>query len=674
MVSSYPQLKSIASKYSTNNIFIVGKGPSVDEIDVAACDEGLVINLNDSEQIIPGDIGIFHAQWVIDSLRSTGFSCQLYITQRRMPQEVPILHCPYVGQQQELNDLIVQRFFADTLTVEGILFVSALKVARIVAHLRMRRQNVYALGFDFSAARGLSKKITKDFSPAPAEYRDPFISAQEHHFLKFAYLLRESNLLINHVGSQSYSSLSCDDFNRRFAKQVGHPRKRKSGPIARGPGRKRATDSNAVLVVAELTTNHFGDLERLEKMVRNAKQCGADFIKVQKRDVDTFYTAEQLGSVMATPFGKTFGDYRRQLELDEEAFSFLDNLCQKVGIRWFASILDRPSFEFIQQFRPQIIKLPSTISQHRALLDHVANNFEGDLVVSTGFSEKAYEDFVLGHLCENRRLFLMQCTSAYPTEHQDCNVAVVQHYAQLARSSGKDIVPGYSSHDYGSIASMLAVACGARMVEKHVKLGNTDWAHFDSVALDLATDAFADYVKDIRLAQLILGEPDKRILDAEQHKYWKSPGEEDKRTQPVERALVDPDELARQLGDRVANRPAAADTAVLVVRISNRGTNNGEQVLRRIVDSIGVNLRADDRYARYDDSTIVALICADGEAALNAALRRLEELVGGVVQEEGGRAGCVQIGYRIVDTVSSNTHVHVLKQLIEGALGNGGEG
>ena len=69
---------------------------------------------------------------------------------------------------------------------------------------------------------------------------------------------------------------------------------------------------------------------------------------------------------------------------------------------------------------------------------------------------------------------------------------------------------------------MLAVAAGARMVEKHVKLGNAEWAHFDSVAMDLESDEFARFVKDVRQAEKFVGREEKRIMDSEHHKYWTS--------------------------------------------------------------------------------------------------------------------------------------------------------
>ena len=112
----------------------------------------------------------------------------------------------------------------------------------------------------------------------------------------------------------------------------------------------------------------------------------------------------------------------------------------------------------------------------------------------------------------------MQANSAYPTPARDCNVGVVRHYHRLSKSDPR-IVPAYSSHDEGWFGSAMAVGAGARMVEKHVKLGDTDWAHFDAVALDLTTGAFRDYVGKIRDAETLMGSEEKAVAPSEHHKY-----------------------------------------------------------------------------------------------------------------------------------------------------------
>jgi hypothetical protein len=99
-----------------------------------------------------------------------------------------------------------------------------------------------------------------------------------------------------------------------------------------------------------------------------------------------------------------------------------------------------------------------------------------------------------------------------------CNEAVVRAYEAI-RARHPRILPGYSSHDLASLGSMLAVAGGARMIEKHVKLHDVEWVHFDKVAIDLVTDDFARFASDVRTAELIVGSGEKRVLEREHHKY-----------------------------------------------------------------------------------------------------------------------------------------------------------
>lgn len=466
-----------------------------------------MIALNDAERIAPADITVFHDAWVEKALNETGERSRLYVTSTDFrPKRGRVVHAPYLPLRQDTSDLMMQRFLSPEFVIEDVLFLSALKIARYVAELRGRPQTVYMVGFDFASRLGYSHAITEDF--APDDGRESKINMQEFFFINTLYVLKNSELDVNHVGGRSFSQLTPAELNTKFLS-------------ARKPEHFGEHVSNPVLVVAELTTNHFGDRHRLERMIRAAAAAGADYVKLQKRDVATFYTAEQLASPYVSPFGKTFADYRYALELDADDFEFVERLCRELGIGWFASLLDQPSFEWIQALNPAIVKLPSTISEHTDYLAHVARNYKGSIVLSTGMTDTAYEQWVLETFTECEALYLMQCNSAYPTPLHDCHVGVVRHYHELSRQY-PHIIPAYSSHDFGWFASALAAAAGARMVEKHVKLGNTDWAHFDAVAVDLTTPAFKEYVDHIRQAQMVIGLDEKKVNGSEHHKYFRS--------------------------------------------------------------------------------------------------------------------------------------------------------
>lgn len=503
MDSFFDQISDIASTYSTDTIFILGKGSSASKVPTSLFDGCLVIGINDAERLYPAAISIFYAEWVKGALNASQPKAELYITSTDFrPAAARVLRVPHVPLGQESADLMMQRLLSGPLVIEDILFVTALKVALEVARIRRRPQKVYMIGFDFDADGGYAEVSGARFETDDIQTRKLIINTQENFLINALYMLRGSEVEVVHVGYRNYSGVKPEGLSDEFLP---------ASPL-------RLKLDWKVEVVAEITTNHFGDRSRLERMVRAANAAGADFVKVQKRDPDTFYSPEQMAAPYKSPFGSTFGEYRHQLELSSDDFSFLDSLCKRIGIRWFASILDEVSYKFILDFNPELIKLPSTISEHTDYLANVANSTDRGIVLSTGMTDSAFEAWVLETFRSVPQLYLMQANSAYPTPARDCNVAVVRHYRELSYSH-PHILPAYSSHDEGWLGSALAVAAGAKMVEKHVKLGNTEWAHFDAVALDLTTTAFSEYVRKIREAEIIMGSETKAVAPSEHHKY-----------------------------------------------------------------------------------------------------------------------------------------------------------
>lgn len=271
-----------------------------------------------------------------------------------------------------------------------------------------------------------------------------------------------------------------------------------------------------IQIVAELTNNHLGSTRRLEEMVYACKAQGATIIKIQKRDPETLYSKEELNSPYSSPFGNTLSSYRQGVELQEKQIDFLTVLCANLEIPWFTSVLDAPSLNFISKYKPVAIKAPSTISNHRNFLISVANSDIDYIFISLGGTNRSYIEWI-GESFKSKNLVMMQCTSSYPANFQDCNIRVIPELREISKVP--DVILGYSSHDPGSLACQLAIALGAVFIEKHVKLGSIDWVHFDSVALNLETDELKTFTGDLELALNILGDKEKKILTTEHHKY-----------------------------------------------------------------------------------------------------------------------------------------------------------
>ncbi|OAT17491.1 N-acetylneuraminate synthase [Buttiauxella noackiae ATCC 51607] len=507
-------------------IAIIGKGPSLDELKKNALDDFFIININDSERIIDGNVCLYIHEWVKKYLLLNKVRCDYYLTADPIENDARFISVDYIPESPENYKPIQERFFDPGFELEDALIISAIKLSNLIADRIRQRISVYLLGFDFSIKNGFSTDAHRNIDFGENDYLENLLQSQQEYLSLLMNHKSELAIELIHVGNKHFSGISIVGFNRSFSKKENITTtsvKIKDTNIDEQSIRiieNHFNSKSKVEIVAEITTNHFGNLDLLQRMIAAAAEAGADSIKLQKRDVNTFYTAEELAKPYNSPFGKTFRDYRNGLELNEDGFNKVIQWCSEYGIKWFASVLDKYSYEFIKQFSPEKIKLPSTISEHEDFLKYVASEFKGDVVISTGMTSPEYETFIINEFKNCSNIYLLQCTSSYPTMNEDANVAVVRHYHDLSLEHPK-IIPGYSSHDIGSLCCQLAVASGGLMIEKHVKYGNTPWAHFDNVAIDMLTDKFKVFVQDIRLAEACLGDGHKRVLRSEHHKYRK---------------------------------------------------------------------------------------------------------------------------------------------------------
>lgn len=480
---------------------VLGKGASIDDVDSSCLRNAFVIGINDAELSGPTDLTILHDSWVYDQLPQS--SSTLYLSSVLPVGEFGRVYLgDYEPLTQSNSELMFQRLFSKSMVVEEVMFLTALRIAHFARSLG-KCSEVYMVGFDFSVDAGFGKVFDSSASGRSPSIQRQKIEMQEEIFLTARDLMRRAGVEVFHVGYRHFSDITPAAFSERLLGAI---------PIAILPPEGR------VIVTAELTTNHLGDVSRARKMLRLAHSSGANLVKFQMRDVESFYSAQVLDGSYPSPFGKTFRDYRNALELSDESFLELGRLANELGMGWFLSVLDEKSLDRAIGLGVTMVKIPGTMSRKRDFIRAVVQKFEGDFVFSTGMTSPEYLDWLLGEVGTSRRVYLLHANSAYPTPTEDCNVSVVSSYSRLLESF-PNVTPGYSSHDEGWFGSVLAVASGAKMIEKHVKLGSSETVHFDSVALDLETDEFRDYVTHIRKAELALGDGQKRITPSEHHKY-----------------------------------------------------------------------------------------------------------------------------------------------------------
>ena len=216
-------------------------------------------------------------------------------------------------------------------------------------------------------------------------------------------------------------------------------------------------------VIAEIGINHNGDIDLAKRLITVAVAAGCDAVKFQKRTVDVVYTPEELAKPRENPFGLTNGDLKRGLEFTYEEYQEINRYCAEVKMPWFASCWDEESVDFIAQFNPPCYKIASASLTDDNLLRHTRAQGK-PLLLSTGMSTLEQIDHALEVLGKEDLILLHAC-STYPAYYEELNLNVIQ---TLRARYG--IPVGYSGHETGLPSSLVSVALGACIVERHITL------------------------------------------------------------------------------------------------------------------------------------------------------------------------------------------------------------
>jgi N-acetylneuraminate synthase len=257
-------------------------------------------------------------------------------------------------------------------------------------------------------------------------------------------------------------------------------------------------------IVAELSANHLGSLERALKLVDIAADCGCDAVKLQTYCADTI-TIDHDGPGFVLKEGPWQG--RKLFDLYEEAHMPWDwhaPLFERARARklaMFSSPFDETAVEFLETLGAPAYKIASFEIVDTPLIERCAATGK-PLVISTGLASE--EDVTLAVETARRAgkggVILLHCTSGYPTPASEANLATM---ALLSQKFG---VPcGLSDHTLGIAVPVAAVALGAAMIEKHYTLRRDEGG--PDAEFSLEPDEFKAMVDGVRNAYAALGKP-----------------------------------------------------------------------------------------------------------------------------------------------------------------------
>lgn len=257
-------------------------------------------------------------------------------------------------------------------------------------------------------------------------------------------------------------------------------------------------------IIAEMSANHAGSIERAKEIIYAAKESGADCIKIQTYTPDTLTidcdneyfrikNGTWNGENLYKLYGKAYTPWEWQPELKAEA--------DKIGIDFLSTPFDNTAVDFLENMGLEFYKIASFEMVDLPLIEYVASKNK-PIIMSTGMGtvEEIREAVETVEKTGNTQLAILKCSSAYPADPADMNLSTI---ADMRERFGLPV--GLSDHSMGSLSATIAVALGASVIEKHFcisrEIENPD------ASFSMTPAEFKKMVSDIRDTEAALGKP-----------------------------------------------------------------------------------------------------------------------------------------------------------------------
>ncbi|WP_379968505.1 N-acetylneuraminate synthase family protein [Epilithonimonas sp. UC225_85] len=280
-------------------------------------------------------------------------------------------------------------------------------------------------------------------------------------------------------------------------------------------------------IIAEIGCNHKGDMQIAKELIKTAALfCKADVAKFQKRTNTELLSEAEYNTPHPNPansYGDTYGAHREFLEFDVDQHRQLKAWCEEFGTEYSTSVWDVTSAKEITEINPKLIKVPSACNLNKAMLEYLADNYEGEVHLSFGMTTQDEEEQIVSFFESKQRakdLVLYSCTSGYPVPFEDISLLEIVRIRKQFEGRVKSI--GFSGHHLGIAVDAAAIALGAEWVERHFTIDRT-WKGTDHAA-SLEPDGMRKLVRDCNAVYESLTYKKSEILDIEdvQRKKLKS--------------------------------------------------------------------------------------------------------------------------------------------------------
>jgi len=263
-----------------------------------------------------------------------------------------------------------------------------------------------------------------------------------------------------------------------------------------------------VYVIAEIGINHNGFLENAFKLIDLAKDAGCNAVKFQKRTPELSTPKDQWNVIRDTPWGQmTYIDYKKRIEFNIDDYKKIDSYCNKNKITWFASCWDEQSVEDMASIDIQCFKIASaSLTDSETIAKMLTYNIP--IILSTGMSTESEIDKAVNSI-NLKEIGLMHSTSAYPCPPEELNLRMIN----TLKIKYPQHVIGYSGHETGLPTTSVALAFGAKIIERHITLDRAMWG--TDHAASLGPVGLRSLVGHIRSVEKALGDGVKKVYNSE---------------------------------------------------------------------------------------------------------------------------------------------------------------
>jgi len=272
------------------------------------------------------------------------------------------------------------------------------------------------------------------------------------------------------------------------------------------------TPERPPFLIAELSGNHQGRIERAIALIDAAKAAGADAVKLQTYTPDTITLDSDRPEfrIHGGPWdGRTLYDLYREAHTPWDWHPALFAHAAAIGLSLFSTPFDPTAVAFLESLGAPAYKVASFELIDLPLIRRVAATGK-PLILSTGMASlgEIGEAVATVRAVGDNPLVLLHCVSGYPTPPADCDLRTIPHMAQAF-----GVPAGLSDHTAGIAVPVAAVALGAVVVEKHFTLSRADGGV--DAAFSLEPAEFKAMAEACRTAHAALGRVDYTVKPSE---------------------------------------------------------------------------------------------------------------------------------------------------------------